>query len=128
MSIFRLYPRLKMSFEHNSDRKTFFQVNVSVGLLDFHYVRQMKKITFGGTISYGDSYLELSVRHFKVFRLQALLHVFVGAEKSHGGEDLGHSHMIGQGPNSCLLGHVTGILFFLYLKLFLLSIFISVDF
>ena len=36
--------------------------------------------------------------------------------------------MIGRGPNSCLLGHVTGILFCLYVKLFLPSILNSVDF
>ena len=36
--------------------------------------------------------------------------------------------MIGRGPNSCLLGHVTGILFFLYVKIFLPSIFNSVDY
>ena len=36
--------------------------------------------------------------------------------------------MIGRGPKSCLLGHVTGLLFCLYVKLFLPSIFKSVDF
>ena len=36
--------------------------------------------------------------------------------------------MIGGGPNSCLLSHVTGLLLCLYIKLFLPSIFNSVDF
>ena len=36
--------------------------------------------------------------------------------------------MIGRGPNSCLLGHVTGLLFCLYVKFILPSIFNSVDF
>ena len=36
--------------------------------------------------------------------------------------------MIGWGPNSYLLGHVTGLLFWLYLNTFLPSIFNSVDF
>ena len=36
--------------------------------------------------------------------------------------------MIGRRPNSCLLGHVTGLLFCLYVKNFLPSIFKSVDF
>ena len=36
--------------------------------------------------------------------------------------------MIGRGPNLCLLGHVTGLLFCLYVKLFLPSIFNCVDF
>ena len=39
----------------------------------------------------------------------------------------GYCYMIGRGPNSCLLGDVTGLLFCLYLKIFLPSIFNSVD-
>ena len=36
--------------------------------------------------------------------------------------------MIGRGPNSCLLGHVTGLFFCPYVKNFLPSIYNSVDF
>ena len=36
--------------------------------------------------------------------------------------------MTGREPNSCVLVHVTGLLFWLNLKMFLLSIFISLDF
>ena len=36
--------------------------------------------------------------------------------------------MIGRGSNSCMLSHVTGLLFCLYVKFFLSSIFKSVDF
>ena len=36
--------------------------------------------------------------------------------------------MIGRDPNSCLFGHVTGLHFFLYVKVFLPRIFNSVDF
>ena len=36
--------------------------------------------------------------------------------------------MIGRGQNSCLLGHVNGLLFCFYVKFFLPSIFSSVDF
>ena len=36
--------------------------------------------------------------------------------------------MIGRGTNSCLLGHVTGLLFCLYIKIFPPSIFILIDF
>ena len=33
-----------------------------------------KKYKFGATIAYGDLYLELFFRQFKVFRLHAILH------------------------------------------------------
>ena len=67
-------------------------------------------------------------RYSKVFRLHAILHDAAGAVLSHSGKGLGYSYMIGRGPNSWWLGHVTGLLFCLFVKLFLPSIFNSVDF
>ena len=87
-----------------------------------------QKIKFGGTIGYEDSYLEFIFRHFKVFRLHAILHDAAEAVRAHSGKGAGYCYMIGRGPNSCLLGHVTGLLFCLYVKIFLSSIFIFVDF
>ena len=128
MSIFRLYPGLKLSFEHNSVRKDpllsacfCWDSRLSVREMD-------QTFNFGGTIRYGDSYLEFLFRHFKIFRLHAILHDAAGAVRAHSGKGPGHCYRIGRGPNPCLLGHVTGLLFCLYVKIFLLSIFNSVDF
>ena len=82
-----------------------------------------QKFKFGGTIGSGYSYLELLFRHFKVFSLHAVLHDVAGAVRAHSGKGLGYCYMIGRGPISCLLGHVTGLLLCLYVKLFLPSIF-----
>ena len=64
----------------------------------------------------GNSYLELLFRHFKVFRLHAILCDAAGAVRAHSGKGPGYCYMIRRGPNSCLLGHVTGLLFCLYVK------------
>ena len=103
-------------------------MHFSDGILDFIYVRWTKNFDFGGTLGYGDSYLELLFRHFKVFRLHAILHDAAGAVQAQSGEGHGYCYMIGRGPNSCLLGDVTGLLFCFYEKIFLPSIFTSVDF
>ena len=128
MSIFRLYPGFKMSFEHNSVRKNLFlsacfcwNSRLSLREMDHNF-------NFGGTIGYGDSYLEFLFRHFKRFRLHAILHDAAGGVQAHSGEGPGYCYMTGRGLNSCLLGQVTGILFCLYVKTFLPCIFISVDF
>ena len=128
MSIFRLYPGLKLSFEHNGVRKNLFlsacfcwDSRLSLRELD-------QKIKFGGTIGYGNSYLELLFRHFNILRLHAILHDAAGATRAHNGKGPAYCYMIGRGPNSCLLCHVTGLLFYLYVKIFLPSIFNSVDF
>ena len=67
-------------------------------------------------------------RYSKVFRLHAVLHDAAGAVRLQTGKGPGYCYMIGRGPNCCLLGHVTGLLFCLYVKLFLPSIFKSVDY
>ena len=48
--------------------------------------------------------------------------------RAHSGKGPGYCYMIGRGPNSCLLGLVTVLIFCLYVKIFLPSIFNSVDF
>ena len=128
MSIYRLYPGLKRSFEHNSVRKNLFLSACFCwdSRISFHEMDQ--KFKFGGTSGYGDSYFEFIFRHFKVSRLHAILHDAAGAVRAHSGKGLGYCYMIGRGPNSCLLGHVSGLLFCLYVKTFLPPIFNSVNF
>ena len=128
MSIFRLYPVLKLSFEHNGVRKNLFlgacfcwDSRLSLRGMD-------QKFKFDGTNGYGNSYLELIFRRFKLFRLHAILHDAAGTVRAPSGKGPGYCYMIGRGPNSCLLCHVTGLLFRLYVKNFLPSIFNSVEF
>ena len=75
-----------------------------------------RKINFGGLIGYGNSCLDSVFRYSKVFRLHAILHDAAGAVRSHSGEGPGYCYVIGRGPNSCLLGHVTGLFFCLLRK------------
>ena len=82
-----------------------------------------QKFKIGGTISSGNSYLEFLFRQFKVVRLHAILHDAAGAVRAHNGKGPGYCYMLGRKPKSCLLGHLTGLLFCHYIKLFLPSIF-----
>ena len=117
-----------MSFEHNSFRKNLF-LSACFYWDSRLSLREMdQKFKFGGFIAYGKPYMEFLFRHFKIFRLHAILHDAAGAVRAYSGEGLGYCYMIERGPNSCLLGYVTGLLFCLYVKSFLPSIFISVDF
>ena len=83
---------------------------------------------FGGTVGNGNSYLEFFFRQFKVFRLHEIPHDAAGAVRDNTGKGLGYCFLIGRAPSSCLLGHVKGLLFCLYVKLFLPSLFNFVDF
>ena len=128
MTVFRLYPGLKMSNEHKSVRKNLFLSACFCWDSTLSSREVDQSFMHGGKIGYGDSYLELLFRLFKVFRLHAILHDAAGAVRTHIGEGPGYYYMIGEGPNSCLFGHVTGILFCLYVEIFLPSIFNLFDF
>ena len=128
VSIFRYYNGLKLSYTHNSARKNLF-LSMWYYLDDRISVKEMgQKYQYGGIIGYGDSYLDPLFRYSKVFRLHAILHDAAGAVRTQSGKGPGYCYMIGRGPNSCFVDHVTGLLFLIYLKVFLPSIFNSVDF
>ena len=128
ISAFRLYPGLKMTFKHKIVRKNLFLTACFCWDSGLPLREMDQKIKFGGFIRYGNSHLDSVFRYSKVFRLHAILHYAAGAVRSHSGKVPGYCYMIGRGPNSFLLGHVNGLLFCLYVKLFLPSIFNSVDF
>ena len=128
MSFFGLYPGLELLFVQDSARRSLFLSACFCWDSRLSLRETDQKIEFGGTIGYGDSYLEFFIRHFKLFRQHALLHDVAGAVRAHSGKGPGYCYMIGLGSNSCLLGHVTGLLFCFYVKLFLPSIFNSFDF
>ena len=128
VSIFRYYLSLKLPSRHNSARKKLvsgacFIWNDKVSLREMD-----QKFSFGGLIGYGSSYLDSILGSSKVFRLPAILHDAAAAVRLHTGKGHGYCYMIVQGPNSCLLGHLIGLIFSLYVNFFVPSIFSSVDF
>ena len=109
-----------MSFEHNSVSKNLvlracfcWDCGLSLREID-------QKFEFVGPIGYGNSNLDSIICYSKVFRLHAILHEAAGAVRSHTGKGPGYFYMIGREPNSCLLGHVTGLPICLYVILFYL--------
>ena len=83
---------------------------------------------FGGTFGYGDSYLEALSCQIQVIRLYAILQDAARAVPTYSGKGPGYCYTTGRGPSFCLLGHVTGVFFCLYVKLFEPHLFNSVDF
>ena len=104
ISVFRLYPGLKMTFEHNSVRKNLFLSACFCWDSSLSLREMDQKFKFGGLIGYGNSCLDSVFRYSKVFRLHAILHDAAGAVRAHSGKGPGYCYMIGRGPNSCLLG------------------------
>ena len=132
-NIFRLHLKVKSEnfhnciFFHNCTRQNVFPSACFYwhGTISLREVGQ--KFLHGGKIGYGDSYLDSVLRYSKVLRLHAVLHYAAAAVRLQTGKGPGYCCMIGRGPNCCLLGHVTGLLFCLYVKFFLPSTFILID-
>ena len=128
ISIFGLCLGLKMSFEDNSVRKNSFLSTCFCWDSRLSSCHMDKNFKFGGLIGLGTSYLDSIFLYSKVLRVHAILHDGAGAVRSHSGTGLGYCYMIRQGPNCCLLGHVAGLLFCFYVKIFLPSLFNLIDF
>ena len=111
ISVFRLYPGVKLTFEHNSKCKNLF-LGACFCWNSRLFLREMdQKFPFGGLVGYKNSYLDSVFRYSKAFRLRAILHDGAGAVRAHSDKGPGYCYIIGGGPSSCLLGHVTGLLF-----------------
>ena len=74
ISVFRLYPGLKKTFEHNSVRKNIFLTACFFWNSELSLREMDQKFKFGGLIGYGISYLDSVFRYSKVFKLHAILH------------------------------------------------------
>ena len=79
ISVFRLYPGLKTSFEHNSVRKNLFLSACFYWDSGLSLREMDQKFKLGGLNVYGNSCLDSVFRYSKVFRLHAILHDAAGA-------------------------------------------------
>ena len=86
ISVFRLYPGLKMTFEHNSLRKSLFLSACFLWDSGISLREMDQKFNFGGLIGYRNLYLDSVFRYSKVFKLHAILHDAAGAVRSHTGK------------------------------------------
>ena len=125
VAVIQSYSGLKFCspFKKNTVRKNLF-LSVCHCLDPKISLREMNDFCpHGGLIGYGDSYLVSVLRYSKVFRLHAFLHDAVGAVYTEKRKGPGYCYIIGRGPNWCLFGHITRLLFYLYLNFFVPSIF-----
>ena len=128
MSIFRLYPSFEMSFEDNSVRKSLFlSACFSWDSRIFFTWDGPKKLNLVEPLVLGtrtwsfyfaiSEYLDYT--QYYMLLLEQCRHIVAKVR---------YRSMIGRWTNSSSLDHVTGLLFCLYVKLFIPSVFNSVEF
>lgn len=127
MKVFTLLPKVEKQFPDNTKRKNIFLstckiLDESIDLQTFD-----QKYPFGGLIGYGNSYMDPILQHSKLFRMHAILHDAAGSVKQTTGNGPGYCYILSQFPSSCLLGHISGLLFCLYIKFIIPKLFNHFD-
>ena len=122
VNIFRLNLIVKSKFYHICTRKNLFLSPCYCWDRTVSLRKTDQKFLHGGKIDYGHSYLDSVFRYSKVFRLHAIIHDAAGAVRLQTAKGPDFCYLVARGPKCCLLGHVNGQLFCLYVKIFLPSI------
>ena len=109
---------LRRQFPKNTDRKNFFLAACYriESIVDSSYIND--NCEFGGVIGIENSRLDRLFKRYKIFRLHACLHDAAGYMKSEHNLGPGYIYVLNSRINSCFLGHITGLGFCIYLKIF----------
>jgi len=115
------YNLVKYLFPKNSKRKNAFLavcycIDKEINLHDINDL-----VPYGGLIGPGDSRMDIWFKHSKLFRLHAIFHDAFGFMRSNFNVGPGYVYALTEKPifiNSMFLGHVTGLVYWLYLKIF----------
>ena len=105
-------------FEENSDRKNLFiaiclRLNTNI---DLHEISE--ECPYGGLVGSGNSKLELVLGRFRLFQIHAAFHDACGFMKAKYNVGPGYCYAFPCSINSCFLGHISGMIYCLYLKIF----------
>ena len=117
LNIFNCYSSIFPMFPNNEKRKTCFLAACKIWDQNINLEEIDQNFPHGGLIGYGNSILDFFLARSKVFRLHAILHNSAGAIKATTNQGPGYCYMLPQFPSSCLLGHITGPFFCIFIKI-----------
>ena len=119
-NIHEKYLLLATTYPNNSVRLNYFLAASEYFSQkeNFDYDNALKLRPYGGLIGIDNSSLDSYLNNSKILRLHAILHDAGGFIQELYTEGPGYSYMLPWKLNSCFTGHLTGILFCLYIKVF----------
>ena len=115
LNIFNCYSSILPMFPNNEKRKNCFLAACKIWDQNINLEEIDQNFPHGG-LGYGNSILDFFLARSKVFRLHAILHDSAGAVKATTNQGPGFCYMLPQFPSSCLLGHITGLFFCVFIK------------
>ena len=122
-NIREIYEQIKVDYPEDSERFVYFLTACLYLDPDINLEIVLKLRPYGGLIGIHNSSLDTYLKSYKFLRLHAILHEASGfiAEYSHKGP--GYSYVLTCPITNAYVGHVTGLLFCLFVKTFKMSLF-----
>ena len=117
LNFFSCYGSIFPMFPNNEQQKNCFLAACKSWDQNINLEEIDQNFPHGGLIGYGNSILDFFLARSKVFRLHAILHNSAGAVKATTNQGPGYCYMLPQFPSSCLLGHITGLVFCVFIKI-----------
>ena len=113
----RIYRNVQENYPSNTIRKNHFLTFCTMLDMGQNLDEINDLCPFGGNIGMGNSRLEHFLNPFKIIRLHAIMHDASGFMRHQYGVGPGYCYAFPYSPiNSCFLGHVTGLIYCIYLK------------
>ena len=112
-----IFEIIKQDFPSKTKRKKLSLFTCFVLDPDINSKELDQKFPFGRLIGYGNSCMD-NIWKIKIFRPHSILHDSAGSVKSTTKKGPGYCYVAPSLPSSCFLGHVTGLFFCLYVKIF----------
>ena len=118
--IHETYLSLQKIYPDNSVRRNYFLATCSFfnESTDFVFDIAMKLRPYGGLIGIDNSSMDRFLKDSKILRLHAILHDATGYIQEYYKQGPGYAYMLPCDINSPFAGHITGISFCWYRKLF----------
>ena len=127
VNIFNCHRSLLSIIFENEKRENCFLAACNIWDENINLEEIYQKFSHGGLTGYGNSFLDFFIARLKVFRLHAILHDSAGAVKAITNKGPGYCYMLPHFPRSCFLGHLTGLIFCVFNKIFYPQIFKMLD-
>ena len=112
------YEFISRHYKENADRKNYFLAACKLFNPNVDLKIAIESRPYGGLIGMGNSLLDKYFNRWKILRLHAVIHDAAGYIKEKDSIGPGYLYALSCPINSCFIGHVTGLMFCIYVKLF----------
>ena len=122
-NIHEIYDQIKLDYPEYSERFVYFLAACLYLDPDINLEIVLKLRPYGGLIGIDNSSLDKYLKSYKFLRLHAMLHDASGFIAQHSQKGPGYSYVLPCPITNAYIGHMTGLMFCLFVKKFKRNLF-----